>query len=124
MYKVYIAGAITDPDPLKFLDNVRKGIRVAALLMMEGYAVFCPHLDHQIFFQIQSTGEVILNEQIKNHSIEWLRVSDAVLVLPGYACSRGVHDEMKEADKLKIPIFLNPYAMRTYFDKLEEEKKK
>lgn len=103
MKKVYLAGAYSG-NTLEFLDNIRRGMRMGTELLLKGYAPFVPWLDHQLFLQLRD-DESICIEAIRNYSLEWLRVSDCVLVLPNSQKSAGTKKEIKLAKELGIPIY-------------------
>lgn len=78
MKRVYIAGAIQGKDIIETLDNIRIALELEAELISEGYAVFCPHRDYQVFL---SAGEhKITKEMIQANSMAWLEVSDEVVL--------------------------------------------
>lgn len=107
--RIYLAGAMTSSHPITFLDNLRKGMRATAELIVYGdgrYAVFSPFIDFSIFFQLRE-GEQITVDMIKAQSMAWLEVSDCVLVLPEWGESQGTIAEIKRAHELKIPVFFN-----------------
>ena len=115
MIKVYIAGAMRDPNPITFLENIRKGILMGATLVANGYAPFCPMLDNQYFMQQLSCGDIITTEKVMNVSTEWLRQCDVVLVLPGWKNSVGTRNEIEEADRIGIPVFFSVNTMHNHF---------
>jgi len=107
MIKVYIAGPYSSDNVLGVLGNIAAGMRMASKLLQKGFAVFCPWTDHQLFFQLRE-GESVSLEVIQEHSMEWLKVADAVLVLQGYHASKGTLAEMKVAYSMDKPVFFNP----------------
>jgi nucleoside 2-deoxyribosyltransferase len=116
MKRVYIAGPYSSDNVLGVLDNVRAGMRMATKLLQHGFAVFCPWTDHQLFFQLRE-GESISIETIQAHSMEWLKVSDAVLVLKGFEASRGTLEEMRVAYSLDKPVYFNPCELYQWAEK-------
>jgi hypothetical protein len=114
MYKIYVAGAISDPDVLQVLENLKIGQRVSVELLLKGYAPYCPFIDYQFFFQLRD-GETITGEQIKAYSMEWLGACDAVFVLPNSENSKGTQAEIKRAITLEIPVFTSIATMDEYF---------
>lgn len=116
MIKVYIAGPYSSDNVLGVLENVRAGMRMATKLLQHGFAVFCPWTDHQLFLQLRE-GEGISIDTIQAHSMEWLKVSDAVLVLKGFEASRGTLEEMRTAYALEKPVFFNPCELYQWAEK-------
>ena len=114
MYKIYVAGSISDTNVLQVLENLRLGQRVSVELLLKGYAPYCPFIDYQFFFQLRE-GETITGEQIKAYSMEWLGVCDAVFILPNSEASLGTQAEIKRAITLEIPVFTEVSAMDAYF---------
>jgi hypothetical protein len=108
MIKVYIAGAYNDDNVLSVLKNIGRGEEEAAKLFMMGYAVFCPWFDKS--FVIRHPEHKFDVKQFKDYSLEWLRVSDVVYIVPNmnglksWKDSRGTLDEIEEANKCKIPV--------------------
>ena len=111
---IYVAGAMSSPSCITFLDNVRKGQRVALKILLMGNHPFCPFLDFQYFLQLRD-GEEITLEQIRNYSMAWLRKCDMVFLVPGYEKSEGTMAEIKEAMELGIPIAESWQTMATYW---------
>ena len=108
--RIYIAGAIspypTDHPVLGFLGNIKRGQRMAVTVILAGFHPFCPFLDYQLFLQLQE-GENITEKMIKDLSMAWLEVSDAILVLPKYRKSAGTKAEIERARELRIPVFFD-----------------
>jgi len=101
--RIYIAGPYNADSAVEVLANIRAGIRAAARLLTRGYVPFCPFLDFSLFLTDEAGG--ITDGQIKTYSLEWLRVCDAVLLLPGWERSTGTAREMDEARNLGLPIY-------------------
>lgn len=104
--RVYVAGAMSSPNPLIFLENLRKGMRVSTQLLLNGQSVFSPFIDFNLFFQVQD-GEQITVEAIKESSLDWLEVSDAMVLVPGWEDSEGTKAEVYLAKELGIPVYAN-----------------
>jgi len=88
---------------------------MATKLLLHGFAVFAPWCDHQLFLQLRE-GETISLETIQAHSMAWLRVADAVLVLKGFETSRGTLAEIAVAYELDLPVFYNPLDLYSWND--------
>ena len=104
--RIYLAGSMSDSNCLQFLENLRRGIRVSAQLVLLNYHPFSPFIDFQFFLALRNDEEITL-EMIRNYSIAWLEVSDAVLVLPDYESSKGTLAEIKRAHQLGIPVYFS-----------------
>lgn len=102
--RIYVAGAISDSDPLTFLHNLRVGMRVCTEFMLKGYAPFCPFLDFMLVFQMRE-GEEVTADQIKEYSLAFLPDSVAVYIMPGYEKSKGTMAEIREAKRMGIQVF-------------------
>ena len=103
MKRIYIAGAIRSTDPLQFLENIRRGMRLSAQAIIAGYAVYSPFVDFNFFLQLHP-GDRIPVEMIQAQSMAWLEVCDAVLVVPGWENSQGTAAEISVAHAAVIPV--------------------
>lgn len=95
MIKVYIASPYTKGDVAV---NVRTQLEMANKLMDLGFAPFAPlysHFQHMAFPRPY--------EDWINIDLEWVKVCDAVLRLPGE--SKGADGEVLYAHDLNIPVF-------------------
>jgi hypothetical protein len=104
MKKIYIAGAISSDNPIQTLHNISKGLAMGAKLLQLGYAPFVPHMDTLLHFMMHD--KPLTNVELwYTYSLEWLKVSDAVLVLPEWEKSKGVKREIEVAVEHGIPIY-------------------
>lgn len=110
MRRVYVAGKMSSDNPIQFLENLRRGMRVSTECLLAGYAVFSPFIDFSLFFQCRD-GEKISDKVIKASSMKWLEVSDQILLVPGWEGSKGALDEINRANELKLPIYYSLYEM-------------
>jgi len=115
MIKIYVAGKMSDPECINFLENVRLGQRAATELILLGYAPFCQMLDFQYFLQLRD-GEKITREMIQRYSLEFLPGCDAMLVLPGYETSEGTKQEIERAEYFDIPVFYGKESLKKWCD--------
>lgn len=101
-YKVYIAGKITDlgNDMLKNMHNFYVMYNELAKL---GFSPFNPANDY--IYGIMY-GDYDYDDYF-DPNIEWLKVSDAMLVLPNWENSEGTKREIEIARKCKIPVFFD-----------------
>ena len=107
--RVYVAGTISptrkDEHPgIQFLTNIRRGNKASLEVLLAGFTPFSPFLDFQYWFFLEE-GEVITEKMIKQLSMDWLEVSDAVLVTHPYRASGGTLAEIARARELGIPVF-------------------
>jgi len=110
--RIYVAGSMSNPNPLKFLENLRRGIRVSAELVLLNYHPFSPFIDFQFFLALRNDEKITI-EMIQAYSMAWLEVSEAVLVLPGWESSKGTVAEVARAQELGIPVY---YSMEELID--------
>lgn len=101
--RVYVAGQYSADNVIDVLKNIGKGRKACAELFHLGFSPFCPW--HDAAFIIDNPSADFTVEQFYRYSIEWLKVSDAVLLLPGWKLSKGTLAEIKIAEELGIPIF-------------------
>lgn len=103
MKRIYVAGSYSANNVIEILDNIRRGIDVCTKLIIHGYSPFCPWLDFQ--YKLSGKGNKISKEMLYDCSLSWLKVSEAMLIIPGSGDSEGTKKEMEIAKKLGIPIF-------------------
>lgn len=104
--KVYIAGPYSADNVISILDNIRRGIRLSTQILLMGHSPFCPWLDF-LFQLFLRDGESLEVEDYYRYSIDWLLVSDVLLVLPGWRHSGGTAEEITQAYKASIPIIFD-----------------
>jgi hypothetical protein len=100
--KVYVAGPYTQGDPVV---NVRAAIAEAELLAVLGHAPYVPHLT--MLWHLVAPHDT---EFWYAHDLEWLAVCDAVVRIPGP--SVGADAEVKEAERLGIPVYASALDVR------------
>jgi len=101
--RIYVAGPYRSPNICEVLNNMRRGIHTCAALIANGYAAFCPWLDHH--YGLSNEGDILNTKDYQENSLAWLEVADALLVLPGWENSQGTTAEIKRATELEIPVF-------------------
>ncbi len=104
MKRIYIAGPFSGNNVIEILNNIRKGMRLATQVFLKGYSPFCPWLDFHFQLMLQE-GETLSVDDYYRYSIDWLEVSDAMLVMPNSENSKGVQMELMVAKELYIPVF-------------------
>lgn len=101
MSRVYIASAYS----LGYqVENIRVAIDAGNTLADLGFLVYIPHLNF--------TWHLVYHHEPMfwyEHDLGWLRVCDAVLRLPGE--SWGADQEVREAERLGIPVFTDIDAL-------------
>jgi len=119
MVKVYLAGAYSDDNVLGVLKNIGRGQHYASLLFKEGFAPFTPWHDKE--FVIHNWQDNFTVDQFYKYSIEWLRVSDALFIVPNheglkdYQESKGTMAEIKFAFDYGIPVFWDIDVLKKHF---------
>lgn len=119
--KIYVAGAYSDDNVLGVLKNIGRGEKIASELFMQGYAPFTPW--HDKTFVTDNWLEEFTVDMFYNYSMEWLKVSDAVFVVPNFPGlkdwqeSKGTLAEIEEAKRLSIPVFFSIEALNEHFNK-------
>jgi len=104
MRRIYVAGAMSADNILDVLGNISEGIKFGAKLLERGYASFVPHFD--VFFRLQQGRDYnIPMKYYYDYTMEWLKVSEAVVVVPDWENSVGTKNEIQMAIKLGLPVF-------------------
>ena len=103
MKRIYIAGPFSANNVMDVLHNIRRGIETAYEVFRLGYSPFCPWLDYH--FVLMDEAEWLNVDDFYRYSIDWLEVSDAILITGDYENSKGTLDEIQRAKQLQIPIF-------------------
>lgn len=85
---------------------MKKGIRLSTELLLAGYSPYCPWLDYQYMLMLRDNEELHVDDFYR-YSIDWLLVSGAVLLVPGWENSKGTIEEIRIAKENGIPIFDN-----------------
>jgi len=100
----YISGPITAPTISKHYDNLQSGREAAIRYWKLGYAVICPHMNTAFMDGI--FGENYDDNWIGflQGDMEFIRVADVVIMLPGWQESRGAKKEHEKAMKLSKEI--------------------
>lgn len=104
--RVYVAGSYSAPTLVEALDNIRRGQRKATELLLKGYVPFCPWLDYQFQLQLRE-DEALTKKHYQDYSMEWLRASHVMLVMPHSERSGGTQKEIEESKRLGIPVYFD-----------------
>jgi hypothetical protein len=119
MKKVYVAGAYSDDNVTAVLRNIGRGEEYASRLFKHGLAPFTPW--HDKTFVITHWRDDIPVKAFYDYSMEWLRVSDAVFIVPNceglrnWEDSKGTVAEIAEAKKQGIPVFYEMFDLLKHF---------
>ena len=104
--RVYVAGAYSADNVMGVLGNMGRGRLLAYQAFKAGFAPFVPWHDADFAMLGAMFGDQFTVKDFYEYSMEYLRISDAVLVEPrGADGSRGTQMELDEAKRLGIPIF-------------------
>jgi hypothetical protein len=104
MKRVYVAGPFSTDNVIDVLDNMRRGIRLCTEVMLVGCAPFCPWLDFHYHLMLRGAEDLTVKNYY-DYSTAWLKVSDAVLRVPGWKDSEGAWADINQARALNIPVF-------------------
>jgi len=119
MKKIYVAGAYSDDNVLGVLKNIGRGEEYASKLFQLGFAPFTPWHDKD--FVIKHWREEFSVPMFYGYSMEWLRCSDAVFIVPNcdgmkkWQDSTGTLAEIKEAEKNGILVFYELHDLINHF---------
>ncbi len=104
MKRVYVAGAYSANNVIAILDNMRRGMKASTWVLLAGFAPFCPWTNFHFQLMLRE-DERLSVEDYYAYSVAWLRVSDAVLLLPHSENSHGTQEELRIARELGLPIY-------------------
>jgi len=121
MKRVYVAGAYSADNVLKVFENMRKGMQLSTEVFLAGYAPFCPWFDYH--FALMSGLNDLTVDMFYEYSIAWLKVSDCMLLVPGWENSKGTLKEIEWAKLLNIPIYCSLDELKSKIDYDCENKK-
>ena len=121
--RVYVAGAMRNPDSIEYQKNIRRGIRAGVILKLRGYVPYIPHLDPQMILLLREDEHITI-EKFLEDDLVWLAQCHAMFLLPGSSKSAGVHGEVKLANKLGIPIFETYAELDNFFKGGKDEGRK
>ena len=119
MKKIYVAGAYSDDNVLGVLKNIGRGEEYASILFQNGFAPFTPWHDKD--FVVKHWRKEFTVPMFYEYSMEWLRCSDAVFIVPNchglknWEDSNGTLAEIKEAKEHNIPVFYEMHDLLKYF---------
>ena len=100
MKVIYIAGKFTAPNSWQRAQNIRAAEIVGFAVAQAGAMPLIPHANTAHFDGTCSP------EFWYEGTLELLRRSDAVMLVPEWEDSRGVKPELEEARTRKMPIFM------------------
>lgn len=112
--RVYVAGAYSSDNVMGVLNNMREGMKLATDVLLAGFAPFCPWHDYHYILMLQP-GEKLAVQDMYTYSVNWLTVSDAVLLVPGWENSVGTKMEIQVAHSLGLPVFESLEALQWFF---------
>lgn len=101
-FAVYVAGPIQGATVMDTLANMEHGNQWTARLFAAGFSPFPVFADEQFLRIVRPVPRI---EDVYAYSLTWLRRADAVILIPGWAGSRGANAERKEAERLGKPCF-------------------
>ena len=99
--RIYLAGPYTPIDGREEtrLANIRAASDTAKQLLKLGLTPFCPHT------MTAGWEDECSYDDFLRMDLEWLRLCDAVVLLPGWQTSRGARMEYEEALKEGLVIW-------------------
>ena len=99
--KIYVAGPYIPADGKEEtrLGNIRLASETGKLLLRLGHTPFCPHT------MTAGWEDECSWDDFLRMDMEWLRMCDVIVLLPGWQTSRGARMECEEAVKQGLVIW-------------------
>jgi hypothetical protein len=114
MKVIYVAGPYRANHSYKIDENIDNAKRFAKEIWKMGGVALCPHTNAAHFDGTASETAFVLG------TLELMRRCDALFLCPGWESSAGSVGEKNEAERLKMPIFVNLSQVKNYLS-IEEE---
>ena len=101
--RVYVAGCYSADNVLDILKNIGRGEDYSAEIFLRGLFPFCPWHDKDYIIRFWDADYTV--QQFYDYSIAFLRVCDAIFLVPGWEDSKGAWKELQIAGEMGIPVF-------------------
>ena len=101
--RVYVAGPYSADNVIDVLKNIGRGQDVCAHLFSLGFSPFCPWHDKDFVITGYRNGFTL--EQFYQYSLDWLSVSDCIVLIGKWWSSKGTMAEIEYAKEHCIPIY-------------------
>ena len=111
MKRIFISGSYSADNVMDILRNIRDGIMISTEVLRLGYSPFCPWLDYH--FVLMDFEDKLKLEDFYRYSIDWLEVSDGLLLIGDWQKSKGSVKEWTFAKKNNIPVFYGLNELKT-----------
>lgn len=115
--KLYMAGPIQGVNLLESLRNLDYGKAMTAKAFQLGFSPFPVFADEQFLQRVRPVPAI---QDVYNYSLEWLKVSDAMLVIDGWEHSKGPKAELEVAKEHGIPVFFDIIDLCSWADAMCE----
>jgi len=102
--RVYISGPIKADTKEKEKENVGRARSAMYEIMRRGHIPFCPHTMTE---NANIYAQDIQRDTFIKCDIEWLKLCDAILMLPGWEESEGANIEIEYAVMNGVKVFYN-----------------
>ncbi len=99
MRVIYVAGKYRGQSENEVYENINHARAAARKLWLEGWCVITPHLNSAFM------GGMSDADRFLQGGLELVRRSDAIYMLNNWAASEGARAELKEANRLGLPVY-------------------
>lgn len=117
--RVYVAGKYNAGNVVDCLNNIRIGNRVGTEVLLAGMTPFVPFQDFMFQLMLQGNESLTIDHYYQ-YSIDWLKQSQAMFVMPDYENSKGTLKEIEIARELDIKIVYSMEELLEYKKYREE----
>lgn len=111
---VYVGGPFSGSCTWEIEGNVRRAEALALEVAKLGAMPLCPHTNSRFFHGVDLSLPIPASRFWYAGTMELLRRSDAMIVVPDWERSTGTHDEVNDCRTSGRPVFFDLDALRVW----------
>ena len=115
MKVIYTAGPYRADTVYGITCNIERARELSAYVWELGHVALSPHLNTALF------DGLVSDQAFLDGTLELMRRADAVVLIPGWQRSEGTKAEIKEAEKLGIPVLYNAMELSNWVEENDND---